>query len=112
MKTSKNKALLVGVSIALGLGGLSSAQVTGERLFTNTQPKVSRQQAEMKASKAYPAVKIKDVEIENENGRLLYSVEFVDDAEVELDAHTGEIVKVEHPDPSDETEGVETKDDD
>ena len=64
MKTSKNKALLVGVSIALGLGGLSSAQVTGERLFTNTQPKVSRQQAEMKASKAYPAVKIKDVEIE------------------------------------------------
>ena len=41
---------------------------------------------------------LEGAEIETERGRLVWSVDFADDTEVEVDARTGKVVRVNHDD--------------
>lgn len=98
MNTSSKRKILVATFIAiLGFGALAQAQISDEQDVSKAKTKISQQQAEAAALKAYPQGKIEETELEREKGGLIYSVEFTDDAEVEVDADTGKVLKVEAP---------------
>jgi protein-disulfide isomerase len=112
MKSIRRIALAATIA-TLSLGGLTLAQKTHDQKVSRAQTKITQQQAEATALKAYPGGKIKETELEKEDGGLIYSVEFTDDAEVEIDANTGKVLEVEYPGHSDkDAQDIDTEDDD
>ena len=78
------------------------------------QAKVTKAQAEMIALKKAPDGTVKDAEIENEGGKLVWSFDITrpgtkDITEILVDAMTGKIVKVDVETPKDQAK--ETKED-
>ena len=59
-------------------------------------------QAEEAALAAYPDATIEEVELDNENGCLVYSVELSNALDVKVDAGNGDILRVESDDDHDE----------
>jgi len=85
------------------------------------QAKVSKADAEKTALAKVPGGKVKDAEIEEEDGKLIWSFDITkegskDITEVEVDAKTGEVLKSGTETPEDEAkekaEEKEEKDDD
>ncbi len=101
MKMTKH--MMLGVALAMGVG-LSVAQAEPTEAQLTRQAKVTRSQAEKTALDKVPKGKIQTGEIENENGKLVWSFDIArpgtkDITEVQIDAKTGEIasLKVETP---------------
>jgi uncharacterized membrane protein YkoI len=60
------------------------------------QPTISLEQAQRTALAANADAAVEEVELEFEDGRLVYEVELSNDVDVEIDAVTGEILESEH----------------
>ncbi len=59
--------------------------------------KIRAQDALTAAQKAYPGIAVKKVELDNENGCLVYSLELRNGGEVLVDAGNGKVLKKESP---------------
>jgi len=57
-----------------------------------TLAKITPDQAKAAAQAARPGSQVKQVELENENGCLVYDVEFVDGWEIKIDAGNGKVL--------------------
>ena len=74
---------------------------------TETHPKISESHARSIAQARVPKGHVKSHELEHEGGRLIYSFEFTVPGksgveEVNVDAHSGKVVGVEHESPQKE----------
>jgi uncharacterized membrane protein YkoI len=59
--------------------------------------KINAGQAMAAAQKAYPGMAVKKVELDNENGCLVYSLELTNGGEVLVDAGNGAVLRKESP---------------
>jgi uncharacterized membrane protein YkoI len=62
-----------------------------------TLAKITAQDALTTAEKAYPGMAVKQVELDNENGCLVYSIELSNGGEVLVDAGNGKVLRREPP---------------
>lgn len=67
--------------------------------------KISANQAVSAAQAAYPGAQVKKVELENENGCLVYAVELSNGLELKVDAGTGRVVHQEQEEEEGHREG-------
>ncbi|HEX4639589.1 MAG TPA: PepSY domain-containing protein [Chthoniobacterales bacterium] len=106
MKMTKSGMLMLGVGLAVGVAlGVAQAAPTEAQLMK--EAKVTRGQAEKTALSKVPKGTIQTGEIENENGKLVWSFDIAkpgtkDIAEVQIDAKTGKIVSVKAETPKDQ----------
>jgi uncharacterized membrane protein YkoI len=109
LEVSMRKALMVGALLAAGVaavvaqGGLSALRGTAEDLAARAE--VQESEARAVALRAVPGGRIVEVELEDEAGRLIYSIELEAESgveEVEVDALTGELIGIEHEDDDDD----------
>lgn len=105
----KKKWLIGGMVGVLVLGGaFGVSAVSGDDSFSESEVELSQKEAETAAKKDVEGLSIEKVEKENENGSFVYEIDGLTEdgkeADVDVDANTGEVVKVEHDDnDSDET---------
>ena len=59
--------------------------------------KIKAQDAINAAKKAYPGIAVKNAELDNENGCLVYSVELRNGGEILVDAGNGTVLRKESP---------------
>lgn len=83
-----------------------------DSLPANLTAKVSLSTALSIAKKEHPGVAIEKIEIETEDGTLVYRVKFVDEALVEVDANNGSIMEVKTKDGKEVKKRTESKNDD
>lgn len=67
--------------------------------------KITANQAMAAAQAAYPGAQVKKVELENENGCLVYAVELSNGLELKVDAGTGKVVHQEQEEDEGHREG-------
>jgi uncharacterized membrane protein YkoI len=63
----------------------------------STLAKIKAQDAINAAKKAYPGIAVKNAELDNENGCLVYSVELRNGGEILVDAGNGKVLRQESP---------------
>ena len=63
----------------------------------STLAKIKAQDAITAAKKAYPGITVKNAELDNENGCLVYSVELRNGSEILVDAGNGKVLRKESP---------------
>jgi hypothetical protein len=108
MKRTTGGIIMFGVSLAVGVGlSISAAQAEPTEAQLMKQAKVTRGQAEKIALSKVPNGIIQAGEIENENGKLVWSFDIAkpgtkDIAEVQIDAKTGKIASVKTETPKDQ----------
>ena len=68
----------------------------------STLAKITADQAMAAARTAYPGSRVQRVELENDNGCLVYDVSLSNGLEVKVDAGTGFVLHQEHEDSEDE----------
>jgi len=71
---------------------------TPEPADLSSMAKITVDDATAAVLKAYPGAKVVKVELDNENGVLVYSVELNNGTDVKVDAGNGEILHVEKDD--------------
>ena len=98
----KNYLLSAAVTLALLAGALSRLATAGETDASTIagEAKISREQAEKIALGRVPGGTIKEVELEKERGKLVWSFDIAasnsgEVLDVEIDAQTGEVLKIE-----------------
>ena len=94
-------ALLVG-SIAIPTFAQGSTSEADEAAALAGMASVTPEQAKAAALKAHPDTTVVEVELENENGAVVYEVELSNGMDVIVDAGNGMVLYVEH-----ESEGYE-----
>jgi uncharacterized membrane protein YkoI len=93
----------------------NSAKEKAEQAKLQAEAKLGRGEAEKVALDKVPGGRVKEAELENEDGKLVWSIDCVtpgtrDITEVLVDAKTGAIVSIEKETPGDEAqEEVEAK---
>lgn len=105
-------ALLSSGGVALAAGALQPKEEKPGQL---ERAKVTAEQAAQAAQASVPDGKVEAVEIEEEGGKLLFSVEMetrAGEVEVLVDAQTGAVMAVESEQESEEREGNEASDED
>jgi len=113
------KAAVIG-AIALGSLAATAAFVRQNTSFDAdllARAAVTPDQARAKALAAVPGGRITESEIEEENGRLIYSFEVAVEGkdgvvDVEIDAITGEVLQADADDEEDDEEDDDGRDDD
>jgi uncharacterized membrane protein YkoI len=105
----KNKIIINGILAAalVALGGMGCATEKQEQAELQAQAKISREQAQQTALAKVPGGAIKDGELEEEKGQLIWSFDITvadskDIKEVAVDALTGAVVSVETETPEDQ----------
>jgi hypothetical protein len=96
--TSVTAALVV-----LGIAGCASEKQ--EQAEMQSQAKISKEQAQQTALTKAPGGTIKEAELENENGKLIWSFDITGSpgvTEVNVDAITGDVVNTENESAADE----------
>jgi Peptidase propeptide and YPEB domain len=96
-------AVLTGALLVGGLVGCATEKDSQAKL--QAQAKISRSEAEKIALAKVPNGTIKEGEIENEKGKLIWSFDIAtpgtaDISEVQVDAMSGEVVAIEKESPS------------
>ncbi len=107
---------ILALVLALGLAGsgLAAAAATPQYPCSIKVPepepadlaslaKITPDQAKAAAQAARPGFQVKQVELENENGCLVYDVEFVDGWEIKIDAGNGKVL-AQHQEGSEKQE--------
>ncbi|MCI0432505.1 MAG: PepSY domain-containing protein [Gemmatimonadetes bacterium] len=106
-------ALVLGTVAALAVGATAAWKIQRDhdrhQDALSTRAAISLAQAEATALAAHPGARIVESEIEDENGRLIYSFELEVDSQsgevdVEVDAMTGELLPADAEDDDDEGE--------
>ena len=80
-------------------------------LPANWKPGISIQDAIRTAQEQRPGVRVEKVEIEVEDGIVVYSVRFIDDSRIDVNASNGTIQRVKNDDDSDQKDGSRDDDD-
>lgn len=83
---------------------------TDESVPADFVPGISIERAVEIAKSSRPGVKVEKIELESENGVIVYSVRFVDDSRVDVDATNGSVLRVK-TDDQDEREDDKSDDD-
>lgn len=83
-----------------------------DTLPANLAAKISLTSALAVAKKEHPGVAIEKIEIETEDGILVYRVKFIDEALVEVDANNGSIMEVKAKDGKEVKKRSERRNDD
>lgn len=83
-----------------------------EPLDLSSLAQIKPEEAQDAVLAAYPGAMIQEIELDNENGCLVYSVELNDGREVKVDAGNGEILYVDSSDENEEEDEDEEEDDD
>ena len=104
MKTKNIICSLLAVAL---LASLTACATDKDEAKLQARAKISRADAEKTALAKVPAGKIKDGELEEEKGKLIWSFDIAisdskDIKEVAVDAVTGEVVSVETETPADQ----------
>ena len=102
----------IGISVAIasdGSGREAAEEQESEAL--SGQAKITAEQAKEAALAANPGAIITQVELDNENGTLVWGVELADGTEVKVDAGSGQILYTEQSEENDNDE-VEYEDQD
>jgi uncharacterized membrane protein YkoI len=81
--------VLVSSPMLLVAGGVEPA------LAQASAPAIRIEEAIQIARSAVPNAVIKEVELDREDGRLVWEVEFTNDIEVKIDATTGDIIDID-----------------
>ncbi|MBF1219798.1 MAG: PepSY domain-containing protein, partial [Fusobacterium periodonticum] len=92
----KKKLLIVGV-IILGSIGISAGVLAATQL-TNSQVKITEQQAKDIVNNEVPNGQITKFKLDREHGKMVYEIEVMEgniEKEFDIDAETGAIVKLE-----------------
>lgn len=111
----KKKWIIGGIVSVVVLGGaFGVSAVSGNDQFSESAVDFSQKEAEAAAKEEVDGLKIEKVEKDKEDGISIYEIEGQTEdgkeAEVEVDANTGEVVQVEHnEDDSDETSAEDLK---
>jgi uncharacterized membrane protein YkoI len=105
MKITKSGVLTLGVAVAMSVFSVAQAEPSEAQL--TKEAKVTRSQAAKTALDKVPNGKIQTGEIENENGKLVWSFDIAkpgtkDITEVQIDAKTGKIASVKNETPKDQ----------
>jgi uncharacterized membrane protein YkoI len=61
----------------------------------SSAPAIRIEEAIQIARSVVPNAVIKEVELEREDGRLIWEIEFTNDIEVKIDANTGDVVDID-----------------
>ncbi|WP_414366478.1 PepSY domain-containing protein [Synechococcus sp. B60.1] len=86
--------LVLGV-LLLSSPMLSVGKSTEVAFAQSPAPAVRIEEAIQMARSAVPDAVIKEVELEREDGRLVWEVKFTNDVEVKIDATTGDVVDID-----------------
>ncbi|WP_160913475.1 PepSY domain-containing protein [Halobacillus litoralis] len=112
----KKKWLIGGIVsvVVLGGGAFGVSAVSGDDQFSESEVDLSQKEAETAAKEEVDGLTIEKVEKDKEDGILVYEFEGQTndgkEAEVEVDANTGEVLQVEHDDDdSNETSAEDLK---
>lgn len=99
----KNKTIVTGLLAAaiIAVGAAGCASEKQEQAELQSQPKISKEQAQQTALAKAPGGTVKEAELEKEKGKLIWSFDIAapdskDITEVNVDAITGDVVNVEH----------------
>jgi uncharacterized membrane protein YkoI len=104
----KTKTLLCSfLTVGLLVGAVTSAAQAADKAKSKLKAKITRAEAEKIALAKVPKGKVKEAELEEEKGKLIWSFDIAtpgtkDITEVQVDAVTGEIVSVEKETPADQ----------
>jgi uncharacterized membrane protein YkoI len=102
----------IGITVAVASGGSSQEQAEEQEAQSlSSQAKITAEQAKEAALAANPDATITQVELDNENGTLVWGVELADGTEVKVDAGSGQIRYTEQSEENDNDE-VEYEDQD
>lgn len=88
-------SLLVPGVLLLSSPMLSVGKSTEAAFAQSPAPAVRVEEAIQMARSAVPDAVIKEVELEREDGRLVWEVKFTNDVEVKIDATTGDVVDID-----------------
>ncbi|MYL69967.1 hypothetical protein GLW00_03850 [Halobacillus litoralis] len=112
----KKKWLIGGIAsiVVLGGGAFGVSAVSGDDQFSESEVEISQKEAETTAKKEVDGLTIDKVEKDKEDGVSVYEFEGQTEdgkeAEVEVDANTGEVLQVERgDDDSNETSAEDMK---
>ncbi|MEN9226499.1 MAG: PepSY domain-containing protein [Thermostichus sp. HHBFW_bins_43] len=94
MKLSIASLLLTG-AVAVSSPMLLVGGAVEPALAQSSAPAIRIEEAIQIARSAVPNAVIKEVELEREDGRLVWEVEFTNDIEVKIDATTGDILDID-----------------
>ena len=101
----------IGVSVAIASAGSSQEPAEEqESQSLSSQAKITAEQAKEAALAASPGATITQVELDNENGKLVWGVEFTNGAETKVDAENGQVVGTEQPEANEADEAVDELD--
>lgn len=98
----KNKLVIIGAAGLIILGGAVGAFANSNQVEDEKKNVISMEEAE-KIAKTEVEGNIENIELEEDDGRLIYDVEFedgkkLDDAEVEIEAETGKVLEIDQDD--------------
>ncbi|MFS8970488.1 PepSY domain-containing protein [Synechococcus sp. 65AY640] len=93
-KPSVASLLLLGV-LPLSSPMLGVGESTEAAFAQSPAPAVRIEEAIQIARSAVPNAVIKEVELEREDGRLVWEVKFTNDVEVKIDATSGDVVDID-----------------
>ncbi|HLU22385.1 MAG TPA: PepSY domain-containing protein [Bacillaceae bacterium] len=98
----KNKLVIIGAAGLIILGGAVGAFANANQVEDEKKNVISMEEAE-KIAKTEVEGNIENIELEEDDGRLIYDVEFedgkkLDDAEVEIEAKTGKVLEIDQDD--------------
>lgn len=108
---ARRLALAVGAVALLVAGGLAYGPIAGLAQDTPATAEIGVDEAIQIASEAHPNSTVVEAEREREHGTLIYEVSFADGVDVDVDATTGEVLKVEQPDRDDLNDDIDDCDD-
>jgi uncharacterized membrane protein YkoI len=115
MKTKTTVAIAVILGLIAGSLTLATAAEKKHRnARLQAQAKITRQDAQKTALAKVPGGKVKEAELEEENGKLVWSFDILspgtkDITEVQVDAKTGEVVALDKETPGDEAKEADEK---
>ena len=106
MKTRLSQLTLI-LALFAGLGLSVAVAAEASQAALKAQAKITQEEATKTALAKVPDGKIKSVEIENENGKLIWSFDIsmprsTSITEVQVDANTGKIVSTQIETPKDQ----------
>jgi len=107
MKIKITVRSLIALVLAVGIAGTTITAADAAKSASGEHPKISKKEAKKIALAKVPGGKIKEGELENEKGKLIWSFDIRapgtrDITEVQVDAMTGDVVSVENETPADE----------
>ena len=108
------RSLVVGLLVCAGVSQAVASDQKDSQAKLEAKAKISKADAQKTALAKVPEGKVKDAELEEEKGKLIWSFDIAtpgskDITEIQVDAVTGEVVSVEKETPADQKKEKQEK---